>query len=532
MMLFHLWMPLVLSLVLWTGFEQLLIPRPRSLFSRPLFTCAIDIGSWALLYAAFVLLLERPWFATVLLGALHMVLIQVSNTKANTLREPFLCQDFEYFIDMVKHPRLYLPFFGIGLAIGLTVAAIAAIVAFFWFEPSVLLARGWQALTPTLELGVVGTVLLALGIKRDVPNAQEQAGIPLDPNDELRELGFTTLLWRQGRELVKPLSADVGRDVYRQALPSVASNALPHVVITQSESFFDPRRWYPGIKQDVLSEWDAVAHSALQRGTLNVPAWGANTVRSECAFLTGLRDGALAGHRFNPYHSLSHQQVPSLARQFKQLGYRTLCIHPYPKSFYFRDKVFPLMGFDEFEDIQVFSHADKDGQYIGDQALARRVKEHLEAASEPMAIMLITMENHGPLHLEAAPPQPDQWYQQAPGSGCEDLAVYLRHVHNCSLMVKQLSETLEQQHRDGILCFYGDHVPIMDKTYRQLGNPDGTTDYFIWSTTGTERACEKPLDIAELGPQLLHEVLTSTGHGTATRDDAAMSTGSGHEISR
>ncbi|MGJ8514038.1 LTA synthase family protein [Carnimonas bestiolae] len=527
-MILALWMPLVLSLVLWCAFEQLLLPRPRPNGKRPAFTSAIDIGSWALLYGGFVLLLQRPWFAMVVVGALHMVIIQVSNTKARTLREPFLCQDFEYFVDMVKHPRLYLPFFGIGLAIASTLAGIAAIVAGFWLEPSILLARGWQALTPVLATLIAGSVALRWGLSKSRPTAYPDQP-PLDPNDELVHFGFTTLLWRQGRELVKPLAAATGREEFRQPMPQVPAQALPNVVIVQSESFFDPRRWSDAVREQVLAPWDKVATQSLVRGPLDVPAWGANTVRSECAFLTGLRDGALAGHRFNPYHSLSHQQVPSLIQRFKALGYRTLCIHPYPKSFYFRDKVFPLLGFDEFIDGEAFDEQQKDGQYIADAALADKVQQILTADDQPTVVMLITMENHGPLHLERQPEEPQQWLHRPLDKGCEDLSVYLRHLHNGARMVERLATTLQEQQREGILCFYGDHVPIMDKTYQRLGEPDGFTDYFIWSTSGAAQPSEQAMNIADLGPALLNAVLASTHHGARSPGDARHNAGSGYE---
>ena len=78
-----------------------------------------------------------------------------------------------------------------------------------------------------------------------------------------------------------------------------------------------------------------------------------------------------------------------------------MCVHPYPASFYNRDKVFPLLGFDEFIDIHSFDGVAKTGPYIGDIALAEKVCAVLrDSSSQPIFIFVITMENHGPLHLE------------------------------------------------------------------------------------------------------------------------------------
>ena len=111
----------------------------------------------------------------------------------------------------------------------------------------------------------------------------------------------------------------------------------------------------------------------LPCGRLAVPAWGANTVRTETAFLTGLTAEELGVHQFNPYHQLARRAVPNLAASYKAMGYRTLCIHPYPGTFYLRNQVLKQLGFDEFLDIAHFSDADKSGQYISDAAVAGKV---------------------------------------------------------------------------------------------------------------------------------------------------------------
>lgn len=572
MLLFSLWMPLVVSLVLWCTFEQLLIPRPHSWMKRPRYATAIDVGTWACLYGGFTLLLERGWFATIILGVLHMVIVQVSNTKANTLREPFLCQDFEYFVDMVKHPRMYLPFFGIGLTIVCSLAGLAVIIAGFWLEPSLFTTHGWEALTSVLGIIIVGVIILRRGLKRgqfDVEQEKKEGRYPLDPNDELTRYGLSTLVWRQGKELYIPLPSSTARKEYQEEIllssikqhtleqdtaistqnsEGVQEHILPNLVVVQSESFFDPRRWYPGIREDVLAEWDKIAAQAEVRGQLKVPVWGANTVRSECAFLTGLSGGELGGHRFNPYHVLSHQKVPSLLTPLKAKGYRTIAIHPYPASFYLRNKVFPNLGFDEFIDLNEFSDDQKDGQYTSDLALADTVDKLLEKTEQPLLIMLITMENHGPLHLEHAPANPDRWYHESPGADCGDLAVYLRHLHNSGLLVKRLTQRLSacsknnlprdkgridtaddrlppstHTQREGILCFYGDHVPIMASTYKALGYPDGLTEYFIWSTQGKAHKTQAVASIEDLGVMLLDSVSSHISRNIKDADTAERS---------
>ena len=205
-------------------------------------------------------------------------------------------------------------------------------------------------------------------------------------------------------------------------------------------------------------------------------------------FKTGVDVLQLGVDRFNPYRRLINFGVPSLARLLQQQGYRTICVHPYPASFYKRDKLFPMLGFDQFVDISEFEVVTKqrkgDCHFVGDDVVADKVLKLLGQESEqPTFVFVITMENHGPLHLESLPePERKEWLTEPLPEGCEDLGVYLRHLGHADQMIKTLTEGLASRVRPATLAWYGDHVPIMEKVYQQLVTPDGDTDYFIWRT--------------------------------------------------
>jgi hypothetical protein len=239
-------------------------------------------------------------------------------------------------------------------------------------------------------------------------------------------------------------------------LPSDAQ--APHVIVVQSESFFDPRHWSEAIAPEVLTAWDDTCSTSLCHGRLQVPAWGANTVRTEAAFLTGLDPVALGIHRFAPYRALARQPVPNLFNAMKQLGYRTVAVHPYPASFYLRDRVFPMLGVDHFLDITDFDPEERDGQYISDAAVARKVGRLLkDKDNAPLFIFAITMENHGPLHLER--PSAEDAARLSPPGGplakqpdCRDLLVYLRRSpESCLRQIRERGRDYERRLPEGYL---------------------------------------------------------------------------------
>lgn len=488
--------------------EHLLRPKPV-LLGRPPAALAVHTGSWLLIFCFEMSLFQRPYFAASLALATLLLLVVVSNSKSDVLREPFVFQDFEYFTDAMKHPRLYLPFFGIGRALLGFAAFIAVLYAGFTLEQSLLTETGLAGFGIGLAfLTLSGAGLVWAGVRR-VPPAT------FDPVEDLRHLGLLASLWCYGlAERQAPALSHAASIFSSSAIPGRA--ALPHIVTVQSESFFDVRRLYAGIHPGLLAQFDDIRKTAVHRGRLEVPVWGANTVRTEFAFLSGLSQAQLAGHRFNPYRTLARRGVPTLAAFLKRAGYRTLCVHPYAGSFYARDVVLPALGFDKLIDIRDFTGAEKCGPFIGDVAAAEKVCSLLASSRQPALVFVITMENHGPLHMEkVAPDDERRLYAAPPPPGFEDLTVYLRHLSNADRMIGVIRRYLEQMPADGWLCWFGDHVPIMRNVYEAQGFSDGRTDYFIWGKgSNAHDASPADLRVEDLGGLLLE----STGLPSRTLD--------------
>jgi phosphoglycerol transferase MdoB-like AlkP superfamily enzyme len=117
----------------------------------------------------------------------------------------------------------------------------------------------------------------------------------------------------------------------------------------------------------------------------------------------------------------------------------------------------------------------------------------------PIFIFVITMENHGPLHLEKPDAHDiDDLYSVKPPTGCDDLTVYLRHLRNADRMMGSLRDFLRQRRRPARFCWYGDHVPIMPEVYRQFGPPDGRTNYIVWDNRSCKSGVRLELKLTEL----------------------------------
>src|SRR5690606_41004328 len=61
----------------------------------------------------------------------------------------------------------------------------------------------------------------------------------------------------------------------------------------------------------------------------------------------------------------------------------TICIHPFPGSFFGRDRVLPNLGFDVFLDIAAFQEARRFGPYVSDLSVAEKIIEVLRLPGGP-----------------------------------------------------------------------------------------------------------------------------------------------------
>ncbi|WP_290788449.1 sulfatase-like hydrolase/transferase, partial [Halomonas sp.] len=231
----------------------------------------------------------------------------------------------------------------------------------------------------------------------------------------------------------------------------------------------------------------------------------------------------------------------SLASRLGELGYRTVCVHPYPASFYLRHRVMPQLGFDDFFDISHFDARDRDGQYVGDLAVAEMVGTLLDDSdNRPLFVFAITMENHGPLHLERPVPDDAPHLSGAAANRLKteeiaDLRVYLRHLRNADAMLGRLRAKLTPDSpaaRPGMLCWYGDHVPIMSGAYDRLGEPSGDTCYALWSsrreTTANARQAAESLGVSELGMAIFEALLQDASRQESPHDDPQDNDAVGH----
>ncbi len=491
--------------------ERLLKPHaPKIRFKNSLQQALII----SLIFFSLTLIVQRPIFSGIAIIVFLVIMLGVSNTKFHTLREPMVFSDFMMFSQAFKHPRLYFPFLGLAPIIIMPLLIIGLIILVLTLEPAMTLT--WQRFLIT----AVAIAALYFAIKSNAL----ASSLSLDPAKDNKEFGlinsvaaylFQSRSFSHQEKIKQTLRSApfYSASAYKKS----TTKQQPNITVIQSESFFDARRLNPSIKTDLLKSFDLCNQESLQFGELKVPAWGANTMRTEFSFLTGLAYEDLGFYRYYPYEYLADMPITSVASALKKCGYYCVCIHPHPASFFGRDKIFPQMGFDEFIDDTAFDKAkDKFGPYISDQAVTQKILEVTQQkTNKPLFIFVITMENHGPLHLESISREEQaEYFNQQPNSSQhdEELGIYLRHLRHADEMIQTLKKSYAKAQQDTLLCFYGDHVPSLPKIYKTNHYDNPNSDYFIWRSCNQAETLHRDKEISI--QSLAHLLITESKNPT------------------
>jgi hypothetical protein len=442
----------------------------------------------------------RPVLAGLVILSLAAGLMLADLTKRAALREPVVFSDLDEFVQLFRHPQLYLPFAGPALVIGGALAAFGALALLLALEPPAWPWSPWPIVVLLVLVVLAVAAILRAPLLGIIVRALKRFPLEGDPTHDARALGLLAMQFTYGMIARAERPARRGAAA-PPAAPTPGGDAGQPIVLIQGESFFDARRLHAGVPRDLLPGYDSCRASALRCGRLSVPGWGANTMRTEFAALSGLSQAELGFDRFNPYYAFARRQpVASLAWTLRAQGYRTVCLHPFDRRFFRRDIVMTNLGFDEFLGLETFADAPRVGRYVGDEAVGRRILELIDAAGPKLFVFAITMENHGPWDgartaIPAAAATADL------GADAAALHQYLDGLRSTDRMIELLATRFRAQ-APGLLGFYGDHLPSLPRIFDRTGYDDARTDYFIWHPAGGRG---EPADLAahELGRALL-----------------------------
>lgn len=255
---------------------------------------------------------------------------------------------------------------------------------------------------------------------------------------------------------------------FEKYLPKESSGASfqsPDIVVVLSEAYWDPTV-LNGVtfSADPLVNFRGIAETNPS-GRMVSPTFGGGTVRPEFEILTGMSTSALPPGNI-PYQQYVKGEIFSFPRIYKNLGYDAIGIHTYQKTFYDRNKSYPLMGFDDFlgeYDLHAEHHWNS-GPYITDETIAEEIIYQLEQPYDVgVFVMAITMENHSMYHDKydeedrVIKVQGDTLTPQQ----ILTLENYAAGVRNSDLALKEIYDFVMNREKPTVVLWYGDHLPTL-----------------------------------------------------------------------
>ena len=293
----------------------------------------------------------------------------------------------------------------------------------------------------------------------------------------------------------------------REALASYETAGTPantpNIIVVMNEAFSDPavlggfttnEDYMPFVHSLLRGAEDTVS------GLLNVSVKGGNTANTEFEYLTG---NSMA---FLPYGSIPYQQyikneTPSMASWLSGFGYRTVAMHPYRAAGWDRNKVYPLMGFDEMYFEEFYKDSGVIRKYVSDEADYEKIIQIYEQKEpgEPLFLFNVTMQNHSSYNDWADYDNfsPDITVD---GSDSEVLSAYLSLMKLSDQATERLVDYFAKEEEDTVIVFFGDHQPT-DSVVNPVLKLNGTSSsslsaeeealryqvpFFIWANYDIE----------------------------------------------
>lgn len=233
----------------------------------------------------------------------------------------------------------------------------------------------------------------------------------------------------------------------------------PTVIMIMNEGFSD------------LSQFDSIADryagpeylnslsEVLYKGTVHMSNYGGGTCNSEFEALTSV-SMAFIGSTSYPYVFNKLENVNSLPKYFKSQGYNTTAVHPAEKTNWRRDMVYTSIGFDHFADLSEFKESETLRGLPTDKATYEYVLDLLEDDQSPQFIFDVTMQNHSGYTTGDLP---EDMILDSPLHEDPEINEYIPLIKKSDEDLKEFIESLENLDRPIVLCFFGDHQPMLTR---------------------------------------------------------------------
>lgn len=292
-------------------------------------------------------------------------------------------------------------------------------------------------------------------------------------------------------------------DALEAEYADVQNQAGPNIIVVMNESFADLSVLGSELStnQEVLPFYNSLKENIV-RGYALTPAFGGATANAEFEFLTGHNMGQLPSGSY-PYQQYIYGNVAALPWVMQEMGYDTFATHPMLATGWSRNKIYPMIGFEESTFMDDYPQQNLVREHVSDQETYEYVMEKMYAKEDgsKQFLFCITMQNHGGYRYEGENYtkhiELEGYSQEYPQA-----EQYLSVLHESDKALEYLITELENYPEDTVLLFFGDHLPNVEaELFTELHGKEletldeqakkRTVPFFVWANFDIE---EKTLE--------------------------------------
>ena len=305
----------------------------------------------------------------------------------------------------------------------------------------------------------------------------------------------------------------------------------PNIIMIQLESFFDVNNLLDySFSENPVPNFTNLKEN-YSHGYLTVPAYGAGTVNTEFEIISSMSLNFFGTGEY-PYRTILQSTTSeSICYDLAARGYRSSILHNNTGTFYRRNAVLPMLGFNNFVSLEYMDNRENNPTgWTKDEVLSDEIFKALEADEARDFIYTITVQSHGKYQsteLEEntikAFEDPNKRLElgiQKENAGeyleSADTSVSEAHLNEIEYYVNQLNETdkfvgdlvakLSTYDEPTVLVLYGDHLPPLSFEEEDVINANKfQTEYVIWSNFPLEKK-QKDLNAYQLSPYVMEMI--------------------------
>ncbi|MBE4941768.1 LTA synthase family protein [Bacillus thuringiensis] len=438
------------------------------------------ILSLVVIYAIYILvynLIGKVFLSMVLTSCTLVILCIVNYLKLIFRGDPLYPSDFTQITHMQSVIPMVMDYFSWSYIFIIIVSIVACIVAGIYMRRYIQNVKIHLGIRALLVVGSI-FVLYAYGnfANTFMNKVFQKSGVDFvlwNQNENYASNGFVlgfisnldTTVMEKPKNYSKENMLQIANDIKKQYSGNIGNQKKkekPNIIFVMSESFWDPTK----VTNLSFSE-DPVPnlHHYIENfpgGQTISPTFGGNTANVEFEALTSysmslLKPGSI------PYQQVitNKKEIPSIPTALKKEGYYTSAIHSFGRTFFKRDDVYKVLGFDKFNADDTMENVDIDGDYISDLAMSKEIIAELEKQKQPTFIHAVTMQNHFPFTEDRFGENLIEISGLENEESKGELETYTEGLRRSDEALQYLIEQLDNLDRPTLLVFFGDHLPSL-----------------------------------------------------------------------